>query len=78
MAASVRAPYEMGLASGLGAITDVHGGAGARAAEFFRTCIARADVNDLPLETAQVLDVSIRKVMYDWRMARAWLKQEMN
>lgn len=29
-------------------------------------------------ETAQVLDVSIRKVMYDWRMARAWLKQEMN
>lgn len=28
-------------------------------------------------ETASVLGVSVRKVMYDWRMARAWLKQTM-
>ncbi|MHC4946569.1 MAG: sigma-70 family RNA polymerase sigma factor [Planctomycetota bacterium] len=26
-------------------------------------------------ETAKVLGVSVRKVMYDWRIARAWLKQ---
>jgi succinyl-CoA synthetase alpha subunit len=42
IAASVRATYEMALASGVGAITDVHGGAGAKAAAFFRQCAKRA------------------------------------
>ena len=28
-------------------------------------------------EAAEVLGVSVRKLQYDWRMARAWLKQAM-
>ncbi len=43
IAGSVRASYEMAIASGIGAITDVHGGAGAKAAAFFRACAARAE-----------------------------------
>jgi succinyl-CoA synthetase alpha subunit len=42
LAASVRASFEMALASGVGAITDVHGGAGGKAAAFFRQCSERA------------------------------------
>jgi succinyl-CoA synthetase alpha subunit len=42
LAASVRASYNMAIASGVGAITDVHGGAGAKAAAFFRQCAERA------------------------------------
>ena len=38
IAASTRAAYEVAVAHGIGAITDVHGGAGAKAAEFFREC----------------------------------------
>lgn len=41
--ASARASYEMAIASGVGAITDVHGGAGAKAAEFFRAAADRAE-----------------------------------
>jgi len=44
----------MGLAAGVGAITDVHGGAGARAAAFFRDCILRAEADGLPLTEAAV------------------------
>ena len=36
IASSVRASYEVCIAHGVGAITDVHGGAGAKAALFFR------------------------------------------
>ncbi|MEN8152077.1 MAG: citrate/2-methylcitrate synthase, partial [Planctomycetota bacterium] len=42
MAATVRAPYGMGIASGAGAVTDVHGGAGADAATFFLGCVKRS------------------------------------
>ncbi len=42
LAASVRAAFEVAVASGVGAITDVHGGAGAKAAEFFAECAALA------------------------------------
>lgn len=38
IASSVRASYEVCIAQGVGAITDVHGGAGAKAAVFFREC----------------------------------------
>ncbi len=38
VASSVRASYEVALAQGVGAITDVHGGAGEKAAEFFLRC----------------------------------------
>ena len=37
IAASVRASYEVAVAHGVGAITDVHGGAGAKAAGFFKS-----------------------------------------
>ena len=42
IASSVRAGYEVCIAQGIGAITDVHGGAGAKAALFFRECTQRS------------------------------------
>jgi citrate synthase len=42
IAASTRAPFEVAVAQGVGAITDVHGGAGAKAAQFFKECIAKS------------------------------------
>jgi len=38
IASSVRASYEVCIAQGIGAITDVHGGAGTKAALFFKEC----------------------------------------
>jgi citrate synthase len=49
LAASVRAAFEVSLASGVSGITDVHGGAGARAAEFFRECADLAEREQLSL-----------------------------
>ena len=43
LSSTVRAGFEVALASGISAITDVHGGAGARAAAFFRECVTRAE-----------------------------------
>jgi citrate synthase len=43
LAASVRAPFAVALASGVGAITDVHGGAGEQAAEFLRAAVSAAE-----------------------------------
>jgi succinyl-CoA synthetase alpha subunit len=52
IAASTRASYEVGVASGVGAITDVHGGAGAKAAEFFLKSLERAEKENLSVEDA--------------------------
>lgn len=52
IAASTRAAYEVAVASGVGAITDVHGGAGAKAAEFFLKSLKKAETETLPLEEA--------------------------
>jgi succinyl-CoA synthetase alpha subunit len=52
MAATVRAPYEMALASGAGAITDVHGGAGADAANFFLACVKESAEKGIPVGEA--------------------------
>jgi len=52
IAASVRAAYDMSVASGIGAITDVHGGAGAKAAEFFRKCAKKSEEAGIDLEKA--------------------------
>ena len=52
IAASVRSSYEMSVASGVGAITDVHGGAGAKAAAFFRQCIAKSKEENIDLARA--------------------------
>jgi citrate synthase len=62
MAATVRAPYAMGLASGAGAVTDVHGGAGADAATFFLACVAKAKAEGIPVADAawQTLDGASR------------------
>ena len=41
LAATARVPYEVALAQGVGAISDVHGGASGRAAEFFTRYLKR-------------------------------------
>jgi citrate synthase len=51
IAASVRADYEVAVSHGIGAVTDVHGGAGEKAASFFREC-ARAEAGGIGLEEA--------------------------
>jgi succinyl-CoA synthetase alpha subunit len=52
IASSVRASYETAVAQGVGAITDVHGGAGEKAAEFFLQCAAEARSGRLALDEA--------------------------
>jgi len=52
IAASTRAAYEVAIAHGIGAITDVHGGAGAKAAEFFEECVKRSHKKKVSLEEA--------------------------
>ncbi len=52
IASSVRASYESAVAQGVGAITDVHGGAGEKAAEFFLQCSALASGKGLAVEEA--------------------------
>ena len=52
LSATVRPAYEVAVASGVMAITDVHGGAGARAAEFFLECRDRAEAEGIDLEVA--------------------------
>jgi citrate synthase len=52
IASSVRASYESAVAQGVGAITDVHGGAGEKAAKFFLQCAGLAAGEGLSLEDA--------------------------
>ncbi|MGM0484111.1 MAG: citrate/2-methylcitrate synthase [Candidatus Krumholzibacteriota bacterium] len=52
IAASVRADYEVSVSHGIGAITDVHGGAGEKAAAFFRQCSQAEAGGDMDLEDA--------------------------
>jgi succinyl-CoA synthetase alpha subunit len=52
IASSVRASYESAVAQGVGAITDVHGGAGEKAAEFFLQCAGLATAEKLLLADA--------------------------
>ncbi len=62
IAASTRTPYEVAVAHGVGVITDVHGGAGAKAAEFFSQCVSRATAKNIDLEgaTREVMSEYIR------------------
>ncbi len=56
IAASTRTPYEVAVAHGIGAITDVHGGAGAKAAQFFHECITKAKKENRDVaESARIL-----------------------
>lgn len=52
IASSVRASYEVAVAQGVGAITDVHGGAGEKAATFFLQCAGLASGQGLSLRDA--------------------------
>lgn len=52
IASSVRASYEVALAQGVGAITDIHGGAGEKSAVFFRRCADLSFRQGLSLEEA--------------------------
>jgi citrate synthase len=52
IAATTRCSYEVALASGVSAITDVHGGAGSAAARFFSECVGRSRDEEVPLEDA--------------------------
>lgn len=52
IASSTRAPFEISVAHGVGVITDVHGGAGAKAARFFSRCIALSQREGKELDKA--------------------------
>lgn len=52
IAATTRTPYEVAIAEGVAVITDVHGGAGAKAADFFRSCTARAKERNMSIKEA--------------------------
>ncbi len=52
LAASVRASYEVAVAHGAGVITDVHGGAGEKAANFFRQCVDLSKRENSSIEEA--------------------------
>jgi len=52
IAATTRSPYEVAVAHGIGVITDVHGGAGAKAAHFFKRCIEMSKTEGVPIESA--------------------------
>ncbi len=52
IASSVRATYEVAVAHGVGAITDVHGGAGEKAAQFLKACVRRSEQDGVSVEEA--------------------------
>ena len=58
LSATTRADYSVSVASGIGAITDVHGGAGTKAALFFSECVSRSKKNELDLEEATKMVVT--------------------
>jgi len=59
LAASTRAAYELAVAQGLASITDVHGGAGAPAGDFFLKCAKKAKSKNISCSE------SIRSVMIE-------------
>jgi succinyl-CoA synthetase alpha subunit len=58
ISATTRADYVVSVASGIGAITDVHGGAGTKAALFFSECVSRSKKSKLDLEEATRIAVT--------------------
>ncbi len=62
IASSTRAAYEVAVANGVSAITDVHGGAGAKAAQFFSECVSRSADQRIDLEkaTTEVMSEYVR------------------
>jgi succinyl-CoA synthetase alpha subunit len=58
ISASTRVDYAVSVASGIGAITDVHGGAGAKAALFFSQCVSRSKKEKIDLKEAAEKEVT--------------------
>jgi len=58
ISASTRADYVVSVAGGMGTITDVHGGAGTKAALFFSECVTRSKKEGLDLEEATQIVVT--------------------
>jgi len=58
ISASTRVDYSVSVASGIGAITDVHGGAGAKAALFFSQCVSRSKKEKIDIKEATEKEVS--------------------
>ena len=58
ISASTRVDYAVAVANGIGAITDVHGGAGTKAALFFSQCVSRSRRDRLDLEEATKMTVT--------------------
>jgi len=56
--ATTRVNYAVSIASGIGAITDVHGGAGAKAALFFSQCVSRSKREGIGLKEATETEVT--------------------
>ena len=57
LSATTRVDYAMSVASGVGTITDVHGGAGRKAALFFSQCVSRSKKDGVDLREATRLEV---------------------
>jgi citrate synthase len=58
LSATTRPDYSVSVASGIGAITDVHGGAGTKAAHFFSECVSRSKKDKVDLEEATKMVVT--------------------
>jgi succinyl-CoA synthetase alpha subunit len=58
VSATTRPNYAVAVSSGIGAITDVHGGAGRKAALLFSQCVSRARKNKLDLAEATRLEIT--------------------
>jgi citrate synthase len=61
LAASTRVPYEVAVAMGVGAITDVHGGASGRAAEFYTDFLHK--VRTQGTDRSEVLEALMRETL---------------
>ncbi len=59
IAATVRAAYEVAVTQGVSAITDVHGGAGTKAAQFFQRCTALAKEKNIGISEAVHENISL-------------------
>jgi len=62
LAASVRASYEVAISHGVGVITDVHGGAGEKAANFFKQCfeLAKREKSSVEKATQKVISQYVK------------------
>jgi len=58
LSATTRVDYAVSVASGIGAITDVHGGAGRKAALFFTQCVSRSRKENIDLAEATNREVT--------------------